>query len=102
MRRSSGQATGDFRLKPEGTRLFGQYTSQNGGSYFAITVDVVITAPVIQNGISNGDVQIIGGGLDGFDATEASTIVAILDSGPLPFPIQGIGSELTGPSPSSP
>jgi preprotein translocase subunit SecD len=97
----NGRPAIDFKLKPEGTRLFGDYTAQNIGSYFAITVDdVVITAPVIQNGIPNGDVQITGGGLDGFDATDASTIVAILNSGALPFPIQEVGSERTAPGPS--
>jgi len=99
----NGRPTIDLKLKPEGTRLFGDYTAQNIGNYFAITVDdIVITAPVIQNGIPNGDVQITGGGLDGFDATDASTIVAIVDSGPLPFPIQEISSQPPGSSPSAP
>ena len=69
----------DFVLKPEGTRLFADYTAQNIGSYFAITLDgAVLSAPVIQNGIPGGEVQITGGGLNGFDANEAASLAAIL------------------------
>ena len=99
----NGRPTIVLKLKAEGARVFADFTSQNIGSYFAVTVDdVVITAPVIQNGIVNGDVQITGGGVDGFDGTEASTIAALLNSGTLPFPIQEIGSEPANSSPSTP
>ena len=88
----NGQPAIDFVLKPEGARLFADYTAQNIGSSFAITVDgVVLTAPIIQNAIPDGEVQITGGGVDGFDANEAATMVAILQSGPLPFPIHEVG-----------
>ena len=88
----NGQPAIDFVLDPEGTRLFADYTAQNIGSSFAITVDgAVLTAPVIQNAIPGGDVQITGGGVDGFDANEAARMVAILQSGPLPFPIHEVG-----------
>jgi hypothetical protein len=84
----------DFILKPEAARLFADYTSQNVGSLFAITLDgVAISVPVIQNSIPNGDVQITGGGLNGFDQAQVSTIVAILHSDPLPFPIQLVSSQ---------
>jgi len=98
-----GRPAIEFTLKPEGTRMFAEYTSQNVGSYFAITIDdVVITAPIIQNGIADGEVQITGGGAGGFDATEAAAIVAILDSGPLPFPIREMASQPADASPSAP
>ena len=48
-------------LKPEGARLFGDYTANHIGSYFAITLDgMVLSAPVIQNAIPNGNVEIPG------------------------------------------
>jgi preprotein translocase subunit SecD len=84
----------DFTLKPEAARLFADYTSQNVGSLFAITLDgVAIAVPMIQNSIPNGDVQITGGGLNGFDLDQVSTIVAILHSDPLPYPIQLVSSQ---------
>ena len=61
--RTAGPAV-DFVLKDEGAKLFADYTAQHIGEYFAITLDsAVISAPVIQNSIPNGQVQISGGGL---------------------------------------
>jgi hypothetical protein len=100
----NGGAAVDIVLKSEGTRLFGDYTAKNIGSFFAITLDgVVITAPVIQNGIPGGNLQITGGGLGGFDATEASMLATILRTGALPFPLQETSTEVLGlSSPSAP
>ena len=88
-------------LKPDGTRLFGEYTAAHVGDYFAITIDgSVLSAPVIQNGIPNGEVQITGGGQDGFSAETVSSLVTILRSGPLPFPVSLTASWVVGqPSP---
>ena len=97
----NGRPAIDFVLKPEGARLFGDYTAQNIGNYFAITLDgVVLTAPVIQNGIPGGEVQITGGGLDGFDANEAASLVAILQFRRPAVPDPGDQSEPVGASPS--
>ena len=53
-----------FVLRPAGRSAFAAYTADNVGSYFAIVLDgVVVTAPVIQNAIPGGDVQITGGGV---------------------------------------
>lgn len=99
----NGRPAIDITLTPEGTRLFAEYTAKNIGTYFAITIDgTVLTAPVIQSAIPNGDVQITGGGVDGFDANDASALVAILKSGPLLFPIHEITSEPATSSPSVP
>ena len=84
----------DFVLKGEGAKLFGDYTAQHVGDYFAITLDsTVISAPVIQNSIPNGQVQITGGGLRGFGTKEAQNLVTVLKFGSLPFPIQELSSE---------
>ena len=52
-----------------------------------------ISAPVIQNSIPNGNVQITGGGLAGFNAKDATNLVTILKFGSLPFPIAALSSE---------
>lgn len=90
----NGRPAVDFVLKDEGAKLFADYTAQHVGDYFAITLDsTVISAPVIQNSIPNGQVQITGGGLRGFAAKDAQDLVTILKFGSLPFPVQELSSE---------
>lgn len=90
----NGRPAVDFVLKELGARSFADYTAQHIGDYFAITLDsVVISAPVIQNSIPNGQVQISGGGLRGFGAKEANDLVTVLKFGSLPFPIKELSSE---------
>ncbi len=87
----------DFVLKPDGTRLFADYTANHIGSYFAITMDGdVLSAPVIQNAIPNGDIEITGGGVSGLDATHAHGLVALIGSGELPVPLVLTSSEVLG------
>ena len=99
----NGAPAVDFLLKPDGTRLFADYTANHIGSYFAITMDGdVLSAPVIQNAIPNGDIQISGGGLDGLDATHAHGLVALIGSGELPVPLELTSSSVIGlPSPAA-
>jgi protein-export membrane protein SecD len=83
-----------FSLKDQGAKLFADYTRQHTGDYFAITLDgTVISAPVINEAIPNGQVQISAGGIGGFIAKEANELVTVLKFGSLPFPIQEISSE---------
>ena len=90
----NGRPAVDFVLKSDGASKFAQYTAANVGAYFAITLDnSVISAPVIQNSIPNGNVQITGGGLAGFSAKDATQLVTILKFGSLPFPITALSSE---------
>jgi protein-export membrane protein SecD len=90
----NGRPAVDFVLKSTGSSLFADYTSKNVGAYFAITLDsAVVSAPVIQNAIPNGNVQITGGGLAGFKAADATNLVTILKYGSLPFPIKELSSE---------
>ena len=90
----NGRPSVDFVLKSDGAQKFATYTAQNIGAYFAITLDsTVISAPVIQSSIPNGQVQITGGGLRGFGAKEAQNLVTVLKFGSLPFPIQELSSE---------
>jgi preprotein translocase subunit SecD len=90
----NGRPAVDFVLKGDGAKAFADYTAAHVHDYFAITLDsVVISAPVIQNSIPNGNVQITGGGLAGFGAKEASNLVTVLKFGSLPFPITALSSE---------
>jgi protein-export membrane protein SecD len=90
----NGRPAVDFVLKEDGKNKFADYTKNNVGAYFAITLDnSVISAPVIQNSIPTGNVQITGGGLAGFSAKAATDLVTVLKFGSLPFPITALSSE---------
>jgi preprotein translocase subunit SecD len=91
---SGGGLAVDFVLRGDGAQLFADYTADHIGDYFAITLDgAVISAPVINSAIPNGQVQISSGGIGGFPANEANELVTILKFGSLPFPIQELSSE---------
>jgi protein-export membrane protein SecD len=90
----NGRPAVDFVLKEDGKNKFADYTAKNVGAYFAITLDnSVISAPVIQNSIPTGNVQITGGGIGGFSAKAATELVTVLKFGSLPFPITALSSE---------
>jgi len=83
-----------FSLKDQGAKLFADFTRDHVGEYFAITLDgTVISAPVINESIPNGQVQISAGGLGGFSVKDANELVTVLKFGSLPFPIQELSSE---------
>src|SRR3954467_11446691 len=90
----NGRPAVNFVLKDTGKNLFADYTRDHIGQYFAITLDnSVISAPVINDSIPNGNVQITGGGLGGFSAKEETNPVTVLKIGSLPFPIVALSSE---------
>jgi hypothetical protein len=90
-------------LTPAATRLFGDYTAANVGSFVAITLDgLVVSAPEIMQAIPGGSVEIAKGSLEGgWDQTEAAQFASFLRSGPLPAPLAELSSE-SGPVPSAP
>ena len=86
--------TVDFVLKDEGAKLFGDFTTDHIGEFFAIVLDgKVISAPQINGAITGGQVQISAGGIGGFPAAEANDLVTILKFGSLPFPIQEVSAQ---------
>jgi preprotein translocase subunit SecD len=90
----NGRPAVDFVLKGDAAKLFGDYTAAHVQDFFAITLDSsVISAPVIQDAIPNGQVQITGGGLRGFTAAAATELVTVLKYGSLPFPIKELSSD---------
>jgi len=78
---SLGQYAIDFQLKPDGTQIFGEYTTNNIGKYLAIVLDKkVISAPVINGAITEGQGQISGG----FTRDSANNLAIQLRYGSLP------------------
>ncbi len=91
----TGRRTVDFTLRPEASALFATYTAEHIGEYVAIVLDgAVISAPVINDAIPNGEVQISQGGIGGYPLDEAQRLVTVLKSGQLPFPVQEISNNL--------
>jgi preprotein translocase subunit SecD len=89
----NGRPAVDFVLSSDAAAKFADYTSKHLHEYFAITLDgAVISAPVIQDAIPNGQVQITQG-VAGFPLKEAQDLVTVLKYGSLPFPIKEISSE---------
>lgn len=85
----------DFVLKPEGTEIFKDYTTNNVGKYLAIVLDKkVISAPSINTPITKGQGQISGK----FDRDSANTLAITMRYGSLPVSLKVIESRIVGPS----
>lgn len=81
-----------FELNDNGTRIFGEYTSQHIGDVVAIAMDkVVLSAPVIQSQIS-GSGQISGA----FTRDEARGLAIQMQYGALPVPLSVIDNRAVG------
>jgi protein-export membrane protein SecD len=83
-----------FVLKPDGAKLFEDYTRDHINEFFAIVLDSrVISAPQIQGAISGGRVQIEQGStIGGYPLKEAQELVTVLQFGSLPFPIHELSN----------
>jgi preprotein translocase subunit SecD len=60
--------------------------------------NVVISAPVINEPIPGGNVQISSGGLGGFSKAEADELVNVLRFGSLPFEVEELASDTIAPT----
>jgi protein-export membrane protein SecD len=90
-----GRPAVNFELKSEGASLFADYTRENIGQQFAIVLDeVVISAPVIEQPITDGR-GLISGSFTLQDATNLSTV---LRYGSLPFPVAEISAVAISPT----
>ena len=68
--------------------------SANVGEMFAIAVDgEAIVAPMINEPITDGDIQITVGPLDASGADHLREMVAMLEGGPLPAPLRVVADE---------
>ena len=95
-----GRRTVDFVLKDAGAKQFADYTAAHIGDYFAIVLDgKVISAPVIQNSIPNGRVQISqGSSIGGYPLKDAQNLVTVLEFGSLPFPVTELANTTVDPT----
>lgn len=84
-----------FELSPDGSKLFGEYTASHVGDVLAIVVDKkVISAPVINSAIPNGQGVITGD----FDYESANNLAIQLRYGSLPVPLKVIEIRTVGPT----
>lgn len=90
----NGQPGVNFRFNPVGARKFGQYTSENVGSPFAIVLDEeVISAPVIREAILGGSGQITGN----FSVADSTELAVLLRAGALPAEMTFLEERTVGP-----
>lgn len=84
-----------LQFNGEGTRLFREITQRNLGKPVAIVLDqAIISAPVVQSVIENGQAIISGD----FDIATAKLLVIQLNSGALPVPATLVGERTIGPT----
>ena len=94
-RSQAGEYLISFELKSEATDLFGEYTTSHQQQYLAIVLDKqVISTPIIQSPITDGQGQISGR----FTQESAQTLAVQLRSGALPIPIKVVESRTVGPT----
>ena len=90
-----GNYTIQFSLKPEGQKIFADYTKNNIGSYLAIVLDkTIISAPRVQSSIPDGAGEISGN----FTYDSANNLAIQLRYGSLPIPFKIIESRVIGPT----
>lgn len=91
----TGQPVVAFTLTPEGTRIFGDYTSKNIGKILGIALDKrIISAPRISDAITSGSGIIEGN----FTVESANALAVQLRYGSLPVPLKIVDSRYIGPT----
>lgn len=91
----NGRPSVSFRFNAAGARIFGQYTSENVGALFAVTLDEeVITAPRIQEAITGGSGQITGN----FTVEESVDLAVLLRAGALPAELTFLQEQTVSPT----
>ncbi|HIC93085.1 MAG TPA: protein translocase subunit SecD [Anaerolineae bacterium] len=84
-----------FSLKPEGARIFADFTSKNVGKFLAIVLDKrVISCPRIETPITEGSGRITGK----FTLEEARSLAVQLRYGALPVPLRVETVRTVGPT----
>lgn len=91
------QTTGQIQISlvfdGEGADLFKDITERNVGNQVAIFLDgTIISAPVVQQAITDGRAVISGG----FDLTEARLLSQRLNAGALPVPVDLVSQQTVG------
>ena len=92
---SSGQYVIQFRLDAEGAQIFSDYTTTHVGESLGIVLDkIVISAPVVNEPITEGEGIISGG----FTLESANNLAVQLRYGSLPIPLKVVETRTIGPS----
>ena len=92
---NSGLPTVTLTFNKEGKDLFAQITRDHIGESVAIYLDgIIISAPVVQTEIANGEAVISGN----FTLQESKELAQRLNAGALPVPITLISQQNVGPS----
>lgn len=90
----NGQPALNLKLDEQASKLFADYTAAHIGEYFAIVLDgVIVTAPVIQTEIADGEVQITVGGSNLAELEDLVRLASIIRLGPLPVALAEVSSE---------
>lgn len=91
----TGEVVINFTLTPEGTKIFGDFTTQHTGQFLAIVLDKkVLSAPVIRQAITTGTGTISGN----FTIESANRLALQLRYGSLPIPLKVAQSREIGPT----
>lgn len=91
----TGQNTVTLQFDSTGTDLFAQITREHTGRALGIFLDgELISAPVIQSAISNGNAEIYGQ----FSREEAAELAQNLQFGALPIPIESVSTQSISPT----
>ncbi|MBI3910769.1 MAG: hypothetical protein HY320_07530 [Armatimonadetes bacterium] len=90
----TGEIVVTFKLKPQGTRIFANFTRQHVDEMLAIVLDgKIIVVPCINEPITDGQGLILGG----FKTPQEARDLAVrLNSGPLPAPLRVVKREKVG------
>jgi len=91
----SGQYVIQFRLNDEGAQTFAEYTTNHVGESLGIVLDkTVISSPVVNEPINEGEGVISGG----FTLESANNLAVQLRYGSLPIPLKVVETRTIGPS----
>jgi hypothetical protein len=86
----------DFAFTPAATTKFDDWTGQHVGDYFALALDgVVQSVPYVFAKLDGAAGQISGY----YSTAAAETLVAMLRTGPLPFPVNEVSVAVSTPGP---
>ncbi len=92
-----GQYAVSFRLKPEWSDLFADYTAAHRREYLAIVLDKRVISNAVINDVIR-DAGIISGGEGGFAYEAAQQLATQLRYGSLPLPFRVEGNTSVGPT----
>lgn len=91
----SGNYVIQFRLDSEGAQIFSEYTTNHVGESLGIVLDkTVVSAPVVNEPINEGEGVISGG----FTLESANNLAVQLRYGSLPIPLKVVETRTIGPS----